>query len=77
METTMNEIIEQFISAFDDEEGLNEGVYEATKELICYHWGSASATVFSRYVDATDGRFYIAEDAIGDAIKDIKTANYF
>jgi len=70
----MDEIITQLISSFDDEDGLNGGVYDATRELIRYNWGSAPAAVFSRYVDATDGRFYIAEDAISDAIKDIKTA---
>lgn len=47
------------VRGFDDDEGLPEAAYEATRDLIRLVLGEAAADHFARAVDAQDGRFYL------------------
>ena len=64
--------LSKLIASFDDEAGLPELTYEATRDLIRLELGSQAACVFTRYVKATAGRFYLRESCVEDALYDIE-----
>ena len=63
--------IHKLIASFDDEQGLPELTYEATRDLIRLEMGTQSALTFIKYIDATDGRFYLRTGCMEDALYDI------
>lgn len=64
------------VGSFDDEDGVPESTYNATYELIEVILGTDAANLFSRYMDATDGRFYLkseqhAVELLEEMVKDL------
>lgn len=68
----MKQALANLISAFNDENGLPELAYEATRELIELDLGTESAKMFCQYVDATDGQFYLRTGCLGEALYEIE-----
>jgi hypothetical protein len=56
-------MLRNLVISFDCDEGLSESIFDHARELIFTMLGTRSAKVFSNYVDATEGRFYLKEDA--------------
>ena len=67
----MKELVKSLMMSFDDEQGLPEATYMATREIVEEIFGPDAADMFSKYIDATDGRFYIREGAVQPMMKDI------
>ncbi len=62
----------KLIRSFDDDEGLPEATYHATKEIIGSLFGESAKHEFIRYVSATNGRFYIKKEVdVGALIRRI------
>lgn len=51
-------MLRKLIESFDDDQGLNEKTYEATRQIIELWLGYNAYKCFSNHIDATDGRFY-------------------
>lgn len=51
-------MLKKLIESFDDEQGLPENTFEATRQLIEVMLGVESSLMFSNLIDATEGRFY-------------------
>ena len=49
----------QLICSFEDEQGLPELAYAATCRLIREEISDLASSLFSKSVDAIDGRFYL------------------
>ena len=56
--------MKDLILALNDEQGVSEQMYLAIKRLVEATLGHAAASMLVKYVDATEGRFYISEDGI-------------
>lgn len=54
-------LIQSFVTSLHDDEGVPEGTYLAICDLLSSTMGEASKGVFTKAVDATDGRFYLPE----------------
>jgi len=52
-------ILKTLVESFDDEQGLPEATYDATKELIAVMLGETAKIFFISCIDATEGRFYV------------------
>ena len=55
-------MIRPLVFAFDCEDGQDENIFQATLNLIGALMGTDAMRVFSHYVDATDGRYYLKEN---------------
>jgi hypothetical protein len=54
-------MLRDLIAAFDDEDGMSGNMYVSVRRLIAALMGDKAAEVFGRYIDDTDGRFYLKE----------------
>ena len=60
--------LKNLIRSFNNDDGLPEKTYNATCKLIGEHVGNAAVSIFARYVNATDGRFYLPDSEATDAL---------
>ena len=62
--------VQTLIRAFDDDQGVSENIFIATKELVLIHFGKKSEEIFSNGVDAIDGKYYshIGHDLWSDVV---------
>ncbi len=57
----MNNILLDLLNALDDDYGVPESAYKATKTLLSSLFGAVAASYLSNVVKATEGRYYLAE----------------
>lgn len=55
------ECIFGLVRGFNDDEGVPEATYDATRDLIQCVLGERAVEHFVRAIDATDGRFYLKD----------------
>lgn len=66
--------IRDLVLSFNDESGLPGNSFAATVSILIAVFGEPSAAVFSKYIDATDGRFYLKAETGNDCWRDILAA---
>lgn len=67
----MLQALSDLVVSFDDEVGLPEASYTATRHLISSLLGEHAGDCFARYIDATDNRFFLKEGTGIDCWHDI------
>ena len=64
-------MIRDLVLSFDCDEGQDDNVFEYASRLIAAMLGERAAKVFTHYIDATDGRFYLKSEFAQSCWKDI------
>lgn len=64
----------EVVRGFDCETGLPEATYNAVCNLVDVLMGNDSGTIFRKYIDATDGFFYLKEGTADDCWRDMVKA---
>ncbi len=55
-------MLRKLVFSFDCDEGQDGNVFEHALALVMTMLGEPAGKVFSHYVDATDGRYYLKEN---------------
>lgn len=67
----MLQFLSDLVVSFDDEIGLPEASYTATRHLISSLLGEPAGNCFAQYIDAADNRFFLKEGTGIDCWHDI------
>lgn len=62
MANNVCELTKELIIAFDCDDGLPSSIYNAVKDYIAIFYGDESVSQFIRYVDCTEGKYYLKPD---------------
>ena len=67
----LHESVKYLVKSFDDDQGLPQSTYIATQCLINELWGMQASKMFSKYIDATEERFYLKPGSADDCLQDM------
>ncbi len=70
----LHEAVKHLIKSFDDDYGVPQGVYIATRCLINSLWGMRAENVFVKYVKSADGRYYLWAAGVAGCMQEMQAA---